>query len=83
MKTSEQLPAQFNTGLLLVNSLAMEWMKQRGILLESVSSMAWKDWKDYQDGRSKESVEQVIELNPEYKLRRKHDKSTTDIEYKI
>ena len=43
--------------------------------------MAWKDWKDYQDGRSKESVEQVIELNSEYK--RKHDKSTTDIEYKI
>ena len=45
--------------------------------------MAWKDWKDYQDGRSKESVEQVIELNPEYKFWRKHDKTTTDIEYKI
>ena len=59
MKTSEQLPAQFNTGLLLVNILAMKWTNQRRILLESVSSMAWKDWKDYQDGRSKESIEKV------------------------
>ena len=65
MKTSEQLPAQFNTGLLLVNILDMKWNKQRRILfLKSVSSMAWKDWKDYQDGRSKESIEKVIELNP-------------------
>ena len=67
MKTSEQLPAQFNTGLLIVNIQSPHGLrKQEGILLKSVSSMAWKDWKDYQDGRSKESIEKVKELNLSY-----------------